>query len=290
MPELDTGFYDQNGHVIMPNVKNTAVDGSGTWYVDGAAASFGAVSGFTRITKFGRNIEIDSGVLADIWDGGRTVASGGESLIWLAPTAAAIHNIKSSSSNDSASGVGARTLRVYGLTDWGTAQVTEDIVMDGTTNVATANSYVIIHRMKVKTKGATNVNVGLITATATSPSNTTVTAQIEIGKGQTQMAIYGIPSTQTAYMGRFYANVNKAGGNAGLVDVTLQYNPEPDTETVNYLTKHTFGLQTVGTSAFTIPYYMSKIFEGPGILKVQVLSGTNEMDVSAGFDLILVNN
>ena len=289
MTELYTTFYDQNGHVILPTIKNTKVDGSGTWYVDGAAADLGGVSGFNTMKKFGRNVEIDSGVLADVWDGGYTVASGGESLIWLAPTAAAVHNIKSSSASDASVGVGARTIRIYGLKDWDTAQTTEDITLNGTTNVATANSYVIIHRMKVLTKGATNVNVGLITATATSPSNTTVTAQIEIGKGQTQMAIFGIPSTQTGYLGRFYANVNKAGGNAGLVDVTLLYNPEPDVEVVNFLTKHTFGLQTVGTSAFTIPYFMPKVFEGPGILKIQVLSGTNDMDVSAGFDVVLVN-
>ena len=201
-----------------------------------------------------------------------------------------MHNIKSSSSSDASAGVGGRTVRIYGLHDWDTAEVTEDVTLNGTSAVATSNSYVIIHRMRVVTKGATSTNVGLITATATSPSATTITARIEIGKGQTQMAIYGIPSICTAYMGRFYANVNKAGGATGLVDITLLYNSEPDAELTNFATRHTFGLQTVGTSAFTIPYYVPKIFVGPGILKIQVASGTNEMDVSAGFDLILVTN
>lgn len=39
---------------------------------------------------------------------------------------------------------------------------------------------------------------------------------------------------------------------------------------------------------FIIPYYLPKVFEGPGILKIQVLSGTNNMDVSAGFDIVKV--
>ena len=245
------------------------------------------LAGITYIDKFGRNIEIDAGVVADIWDGGNT---GDEALIWVAPTTARTHNIKSSSTSDDGDpvGVGARTIKVFGLTDWGTAEVAEDITLNGTSNVATANSYVIIHRMKVLTKGATDVNVGLITATA--QTDGTITAQIRAGQGQTQMAIYGIPSTQTLYLGRFYANVNKAGGAAGLVDVALCYNPEPDSELKNFLVKHTFGLQTVGTSALTIPYYTPKKFAGPGILKAQVTSGTENMDLSAGFDGVLINN
>ena len=247
----------------------------------------GSTAGVTYIDKFGRNIEIDSGVVADIWDGGHT---GDEALIWVAPTTARIHNIKSSSTSDDGdpAGVGARTIKIYGLTGWDTAEVTEDITLNGTNNVATANSYVIIHRMEILTKGATNVNVGLVTATA--QTDGTITAQIRASQGQTQMAVYGIPSTQTLYLGRFYANVNKAGGAAGLIDVALCWNPEPDSELNNFLIKHTFGLQTVGTSAFSIPYYTPKKFVGSGILKIQVTSGTANMDVSAGFDGVLINN
>ena len=144
--------------------------------------------------------------------------------------------------------------------------------------------------MQVLTQWATSVNVGIITATATSPSATTVTALIRVGEGQTLMAVYGIPSTQTAYVGRFYGNVNKAGGNAGLVDVSLRFNPEPNSELLGFRSAHSFGLGTVGTSALTITYYTPKVFAGPGILKVQVVSGTANQDVSAGFDLILVDN
>ena len=248
----------------------------------------GNFPGVSTINKYGRNIEIDSGVTADIWDGGKTLASGGTSLIWVAPTAAAVHNIKSSSASDASGGVGARTIRVYFLPDWNTAQKTEDITMNETADVPMTNLSVIIYRMKVLTKGATSTNVGLITATATAPSDTTITARIEIGKGQTQMAIFAIPSTQTFYMDRFYANINKAGGATGLADVALLVNPEPDAELTNFLTRHTFGLQTVGTSAFLIPYTTPKIVVGPSIVKVQVVSGTNEMAVSAGFDGIRV--
>jgi len=245
----------------------------------------GNVAGQSSLNKFGQNIEVDSGVVADIWDGGHTAD---ESLIWVAPTAARTHQITSDSANDTSGGTGCRTLRVYGLTDWDTNEVNEDITMNGTANVATSNSYVIIHRMHTLTKGATASNVGTITATADSDS--TVTAKIRPTLGQTLMAIYGVPSTQTLYIGRIYANANKAGGAAGLFDFKLLYNPEPDAELTNFLIKHTFGLQTVGTSAFLVPYFVPKKFAGPGILKIQCISGTNNMDISSGFDGILVDN
>lgn len=255
----------------------------------------GLVTGMKSVNKFGRNIEIDSDVLADVWDGGYTLASGGVSLVWVAPTQARIHAIVSSSDADSETGgtnpqgAGARTMRVWGLTSWSTAETFEDIVMDGTNSVNTISSYVIINRMQVLTKGATEgANVGVIKATAV--TDNTITAQIRVGQGQTQMAIYGIPDTKKAYIGRIYGNINKAGGGAGLADVHLCVNSEPNSELIGFIVKHTFGLQTVGTSAITITYYTPKVIEGPAIIKMVVESGSDNMDASAGFDFVLIDN
>jgi len=255
----------------------------------------GNIPGSTSVNKFGRNIEVDQNITADIWDGGYTVASGGVSLIWVAPTAARIHAIVSTSDEDSetggavAQGDGARTIQIYGLTGWDTAEVSETITMDGTTAVNTSNSYVIIHRMKVLTKGghATGANVGVITATAA--SDATITAQINVSEGQTQMAIYGVPSTQTAYMYNWWAEANRATA-SGVVDVDVCVNPEPDAELLNFLTKHTAGLNTSGTSAIQHKYDMPNKFVGPTLIKMQTTSATNNMDVSAGFDLLVVDN
>lgn len=249
----------------------------------------GNVSGCSAINKFGRNTDIDGGVLADIWDGGNT---GDVSLIWVAPTEAKTHTIASSSASDTNGDVGARTVRIHGLTSWGANAVTEDVTMNTGSPPVTSNSYVIIHRMQVLTKGATNVNVGTITATAT--GNGTITAQISPGQGQTQMAIYGIPSTQKAYLARYYASMNKAAGvgaATGYVDMGLCFNPEPSDELLNFLIKETSGLSLDGSSSFEHLYGgIPKVFAGPGILKVQCLSGTANMDISAGFDLCLIDN
>ena len=248
----------------------------------------GNVSGVTSVNKFGRNTEIDAAVTADIWDGGNT---GDVSLLWVAPTQARTHTIASTSASDTSGGVGARTVRITGLTSWSTSQVSEDITMDTASPPVTSNSYVIIYRMKVLTKGATSSNVGTITATATTDG--TITAKISPGLGQTGMSIFGIPSTQDMYIGRFYGNLNKAagaGGSTGYVDVELKVNPEPDVELLNFLTKHTFGLSLNGTSALTINYATYKIISGPAIIKIQTTSGTNNMDISAGWDAFVVDN
>lgn len=249
--------------------------------------SLNNIAGKFPVNKYARSTNVDNGVDTDIWD--RANATDDQD-IWVAPTQARTHDITSTSASDDGDpgGVGARTLRVWGLTGWGTNEVSEDITLNGVGNVATANAYVIIHRMRVLTKGATNTNVGQITATA--QTDGTVTAQILVGIGSTQMAIYGVPSTQKLRMTGFYANFNKSAGAAGAMDITLLCNPEPDAELTNFVTRHTFGLMTTGTSAFTIPYQPYKEFDGPCIIKIQGNGSANDLDVSAGFDGILVDN
>lgn len=240
-----------------------------------------------HVNKFGLSVNVDSGIDTDIWD--RANPSNDQD-IWIAPTQARTHQIVSNQAADDGSpgGEGARTLRISGLTDWDTAEVSEDIIMNGTTNVPTVNQYVIIHRMEILTKGVTSTNVGVITATA--DTDGTITAQINEARGQTLMAIYGIPSTQTAYMTNFYAGFTKAGGGAGAVDISVLYNPEPDVELLNFLIKHAEVSISAGSSIsqhFFIPY---KKFVGPGIIKMQGNGSANNLTMSSGFDLIIVDN
>jgi len=253
----------------------------------------GNVSGITHINKFGRAFSGVQTTATDIWDRADTTPT---QQIWSAPTQARIHTIVSTSDEDSETGGtnpqgdGARTLRIFGLTDWDTAETSEDIIMDGTNGVNTSDSYVIIYRMKVLTKGPTNVNVGVITATA--QTDDTVTAQINVSEGQTQMAIYGIPSTQTGYMVSYYASTNKQENPANVisVDMRILVNQEPKAELTNFLVKHTQGLYSNGVSYWNhsfVPYFR---ITGPAIIKMQGISSTADTDVSGGFDIILVDN
>lgn len=249
-------------------------------------ATKGKIANTTTEAKFGRNVEVASGTTADVWDGGNV---GNVSLIWLAPTAARIHTIASTSANDDTGGTGANSVKISYLADWDTAETTETVTGDLNAGIAMNNAAVIINRMEVIPQAtATTINAGVITATAA--TDNTITAQIEVGEGQTQMAIYGIPSTQTAYIGRLYANTNKSAGASGFIDMTLLVNTAPDTNPITFITKHTFGLTTDGTSAFTILYHIPKKIPGPAIIKVQGSSDSNKMDLSAGFDLTIVTD
>jgi len=256
-------------------------------YDFGLEVARGNVSGMSKVNKFGRAPSGVQTTLTDIWDRADSTPT---QSVWVAPTTARVHAIVSTSTSDDGdpAGVGARTIQVYGLTSWSTAETSEVITLDGTTPVNTSNSYVIIHRMKVLTKGATNVNVGVITATAATDG--TVTAQINAGEGQTQMAIYGIPSTKTAYMRSFYGTVNKSSGTLATINFCIKVNPEPDAEPINFLTKNTRGVQSTGTSSGIFEFEPPFTISGPAIIKVSAEASSNDIEASAGFDLYLEDN
>lgn len=248
--------------------------------------SRGGYSDISKVNKFGRSTNVDSGTATDLWDGANATD---DIDVWVAPTQARTHQIASTSANDDGdpAGTGAQTIRIFGLTDWDTKEVSEDITMNGVSNVATSNQYVIIHRMVVLAWGSAGPNVGTITATADTDS--TVTAQINAGFGQTQMCVYGIPSVQDAYLTEIYTTILRAnlGTSEAHADMTLFYNSIPDTVTTGFITKETWGCGTRAPSLH--PYNPYFKLEGPGIIKIQATGSANNLDVSGNFDLILVD-
>ncbi len=236
----------------------------------------------SSVNKFGKTENADSGIATDVWDGATTTP------VWVAPTESRIHDIVSSSASDDGApaGVGAQTIRIWGLPDWDTKEISEDIILNGLTDVPTINAYVIIHRMQVLTSGTTSIVVGNISATA--QTDGTVTAQIKVGLGQTQMAILGIPSVQTAYFTNFWATGRKGGGAAKLIDIGLLVNIDPENGK-NFLVQETGSVTGVGGPPFRIPFLPHRQLVGPAIIKIQANSNANDSEVAGGFDIILVD-
>lgn len=236
------------------------------------------IEGFRSVNKFGRNPEIDTTAApADIWDAGG---------IWTPPTQARIHNVTSTLAADTAAGTGARTIRIWGLRTWDEDESFEDLTLNGTTPVPTANAYVIIYRMQVRSAGSGKINAGNITATA--QTDATVTAQITATNGQTLMAIYGVARGYTLYVNHYYVGMNRTTGTTSSADVgglTMRNADQPDAA---YTKTRFVGLSSVGSSYISQFVNPPSSVEGPAIIKIQAKEvSANDTDISAGFDGIV---
>ena len=262
---------------------------TGTWREFFTEVALGNVPGHYAVNKFGAAPSGLQVTETDIW--GRADATPTQQ-IWLPPKAARIHAIKSSSTSDTwGGGTAASSVVIYGLKTWDTAETSETVQLAGTANVNTANSYVIIHRMIAKAQATTTfnrVNVGTITATAA--TDATVTAVILPGNGQTEMAIYGVPSTQKALLYAWYVGIDKAQGVAASADFRLMVNENPNTQIYAYVRKGDISLQSTGSSTHQKTHAVPSKFTGPCIIKIVGSATTADTDGEAGFDLILVDN
>jgi len=249
----------------------------------GLQVALGNVQSYKKINKFGETPNADSGVATDLWDGSVST------VIWVPPNAARVHQIDSTDAADAAAGTGMRTLRLWGLKTWGSKETFEDVILDGTSNVATANAYVIIHRMKGLTWGSGGVNAGLVCATADTDS--TVTACIVATQNQSQMMIYGVPSTQRLEVTRFGAQLVKNTGATQRADGEILWMEDAETNAAAntaWTNKENF-LVIEAASPWSHPYDPTKSFEGPGIIKFQVSSNAADVKVIGFMDAYLVD-
>lgn len=251
----------------------------------GLEVARGNIPGVTSVNKFGAAPDGVQTTATDIWSRADAAVT---QQVWLAPTAARVHAIVSSSADDDGdpAGVGARTIRVYGLKTWDLAETSEDITLNGTGSVNTANSYVIIYRMKVLTCGASGPNVGVISATAATDG--TVTAIIAAGDGQTEMAIHGVPSVQSFYMTRWACSIAK--NTTGYVSFELRVNENPNVQTTAFLRKNDMAVVSTGSNNAEKVFVNPIKYAGPCIIKVTGAANANDTDAKAAFDGYLVTN
>jgi len=233
-----------------------------------ADVSAGRYQDLTSDDKFGENADID-GAAEDIWDGGAD---------WVPPTEARVHAIVSTdNTQDKPAGTGALTVRVYGL-DASFLEVTDDIILNGTTPVNTPKSYLMIYRLEVLTAGSGGSNVGDITATAAVDG--TVTAKILIGNNQTLMAIYQVPASKTLLLRNIYAYMTKKV--AAIAQVRLWVKPLGSV----WQLKKTFTLNATGSTFVDLDYAHKAIAE-KSLIKISADTDTANTGVGAGFNFKL---
>ena len=281
--DLKTGLITTEWFNFFSGLSNEVQALSNDFFLNVAR---GLVSGMRSVQVWGHAPSGAQTTITDIWDRADAVPT---QQVWLAPTAARVHAIVSTSASDDGNpvGVGARTVTIYGLTSWSTTEVSETVTLNGVGAVNTVNSYVIIYRMVVSTFGASGPNVGTITATAA--TDATVTAAILPGAGSTEMAIYGIPSTQTAYLTKFHASINDALATAR-VDFYGKIIPDPANFPAVSVTGRTFCLTNSGTSTYDEEFIPPLKIAGPAIIKLSGIGSAADIDAAGGFDLIIVDN
>lgn len=255
----------------------------------GLMVARGLVPGVSQINKYGSAPNGVQTTSTDIWSRADATPT---QQIWLAPTAPRVHAIVSSSVQDIAGGTGAVSVIVRGLKTWDSIETSETVLLNGNNPVNTANAYVIIHRMKAVAQSTTTsvgVNVGTITATAAVDG--TITAVILPNDGQTEMAIYGVPSTQKLYMKRWSAALDRATGAAAVsVSFQLRVNENPNIQTLAFIRKDDIATLSAANNRGEHNYDPPLIFPGPCIIKVQGIGSAADIDAESAFDAYLVNN
>ena len=126
---------------------------------------------------------------------------------YVYPVSATSMNLVSSNAGDTA------TITINGL-NASFKPISEAVVLNGTTPVATVNLFIRVNSMQVSVGSLTNP-AGTITLK--DPTNTTTYAQINTGIGRTQMSIFTVPAGYTFYLIRVDCNSSFNGNNANYV-------------------------------------------------------------------------
>ena len=243
------------------------------------AIAAGTVSGFDFINKFGRNPDVDTGSDPEtIWDSGGVYT-------WI-PTATVL-KISSDDVDDDTGGAGALTVEIFGL-DANYLLQNETITLDGQTAVNTSGTYIRIHRMIVRSAGANGTATGNIyagTGNLTSGVPANIFAKITIGVNQTLMALYTIPADKAGFFVGWYATINKST-TSSVAD--LQVMERPDGEVFQVKAHH--AVVNVGSSHFFHKDVVTMKLTAKTDIKIECITvSANDLDISAGFNLMLVD-
>lgn len=251
---------------------------------DGLAISRGEVSGTNFVHKFGNSPDFDTtDGLVTIWDG----ADDGEinQMQYVYSTTNDIDSLISDNSSDT---------QVYEIQGLGAnyEQIIQNATCAGSGYAAIGSPLMRIFRMKnignVDNVGHVHAFVSGASTAGMPDDSTSVKALIQPGNNQTLMAIYTIPSGCTGYMRNFFSAT--AGGNR---DANYDVELRARTSGTVFQLKHKSNLQDVGTSTNQHIYNEPEKFTQFTDIEMQcsvLTSNITAASISAGFDLVLVNN
>jgi len=234
----------------------------------------GSVAGKSSVNKFGRNVLISAGATAEIWDG---------LIPYSFPATALITSI--SQTTDQVVMRGA-TVQVQGL-DANWDFYVQEAVLDATltTNVVTLTTPLI----RVFRAFVTADVVGDSAIRIHNAGETVDYAVITAGNNQTLMAIYTVPAGKTAYITNYYCNMNPAT-NKDPTSMQMRVMSRDNAAVQAPRVRHTIGLSNTGNSYVQQEFVPYKTFTEKTDIYIDGAPVGKAADISAGFDLILVDN
>ena len=243
-------------------------------YDFGLEVAKGNVPGHSIVNKFGRNIVITKDAEEFIWDGGGTYSF---------PASASLTHIRSAVDSATTQGL---AIEVQGLdTNWDlTIQTATLDGTDSTTEVALTTALRRVFRLKVNDSGVADeaIQVG---PTGFATQGAIITA----GNNQTLMAIYTVPANKTAYIVKHYATLNLAA-TPNLTGALLKRWHQDNANSYSPQLKSSMGMALAGSSDIDHEYELpERVTEKTDIYLTATAEGA-AADVSAGFDLYLVDN
>jgi len=193
---------------------------------------------------------------------------------------AAGENYRIANANDT----GAATVVVSGLdSNWEFQN--EVVVLNGTTAVDLANTYIRMNRMSVITAGTTGGAEGTIVCRIDGAGTTA--AVIDNGNNQTLMAVYTIPNGRTGYLLQGYVALSKGGG-AQAVGAAFSWRSRPYLGVFNIN-----GVMQLNSSGSG--WWQYKYAGAPGLPeRTDILIRCDEVSatlgVVGGLDILLIDN
>lgn len=204
------------------------------------AVKLGQVPGYQIGEKFGYNP--DAGATPEaIW------ASGGPYTGFI--DAATTVEVLSDSADDTAAGIGARTVRIFGLGASGLPQ-DEVLTMDGTTPVVSSNVYLRVTRIQVQTVGTSAANVGVIDVRSTG-AGSPIMASILIGANQSTLGALTVVANHDLYILNSEVGISRLNGSDGSAVYSLRVRDTASDANAAFQSKRYQSITTAQADNFT---------------------------------------
>lgn len=237
----------------------------------------GNVPGHSLVHKFGRNDAVPNGSFA-------FVTLLGQAAFPL--TAATTVRVKAGDAADTAAGAGAREITVQGI-DSNLDEVSEAIATAGASaSSATTASFWRVHRAWVSSVGTYEAaNTGAVVIENSAGGTDII--QLAAGEGQTQDAVFSIPSGKTGYL----ASVHVTTDSAKPVDIRcFVRNNLDDTSAPMDAKRIKLYWDGIATPMDYRPYSPELSIDEKADIWFEAQAGAGGGEVAIDFELLLVDN